>query len=348
MKKLALLILMGWMPLLIFSQGCVDVGDDDGVKVFGFIQPEYRYTFDEDNTNSFMFERARLGVTGNIPYDFRYYLVVEFSPIYSGDPQAPGNPFLLDAFISYNRFLWAQAAIGQFKSPLTLEFLTPCHKLHTIYRSKFVIEMGSPLRDLGFQVFGGNDTTLFKYQLAVMNGSGINHIDDNSAKDYLGRLLIQPFNGKLSFGGSFRLGTPAPLSEDITENGERNRYAGEIRYHNSKFNIQAEYMYGKDVGGTIVGGGCGGGGEIVNKDTERQGAYVMAYYMTGIRLEPVIKVEYYNRDMAIESAEDWITTIGISYFFNDWTRLQINYLYKAEMDNEIDNDCLAIQFQAVF
>jgi phosphate-selective porin len=350
MKKLAGILLLAWIPVIGFSQGCVDVGDDEeGAKIIGFIQPEYKLTLDDVNSNTFQFERARLGVTGNIPYDFKYYFMAEFSPIFSGDPQAPGNPFLLDAFVSYNRYLWAQGALGQFKSPVGLEFLTPCHKLHTIYRSKFVINLGSPLRDLGFQVYGGNDTTLIKYQVAIMNGSGINFIDQNSAKDYLGRLLFQPFKGKLMVGGNVRFGTPPPEEgSGVDEDGERTRYGLEARFHTQKFNIQAEYMYGKDVGSYITGGGCGGGGEIVTGEIERSGWYVMAYYMTDWRLEPVVKVEQYNRDMNVTDAVDWITTIGISYFFNDWTRLQINYMYKAELDEEIDNDCLAIQIQASF
>jgi hypothetical protein len=347
MKKLALLIIMGWMPLLILSQGCVDVSGDDGVQVIGFIQPQWQYSFDGDNSNSFLFNRARLGVAGNIPYDFRYYAVLEMSPFFTG------QPFLLDAFISYNRLMWVQGALGQFKSPFSLELQTPCHMLHTVYRAHFLVDLASPLRDIGFMVYGGNDTTIVRYQFAIMNGTGMNKLDDNAAKDYVGRFLIQPLKGMLSFGGSFRYGlSPSTVAEQPQD--EHNRYAGEIRFHWRNFNIQGEYIWGQDIGSYTTGGGCGGPGEIVQGTIKRQGWYVMAYYMTPVRLEPVLKFESYNKD--IDKTKDpnepnmlaYVGTVGISYFFNDWTRLQINYLYRVEKDNEIDNDQFVVQLQAVF
>jgi len=45
-----------------------------------------------------------------------------------------------------------------------------------------------------------------------------------------------------------------------------------------------------------------------------------------------------------------IITYGLNYFLNDWTRIQINYLYKAEESAavEMDNDCLLVQVQVKF
>lgn len=329
--------------MLSMSQGCMDVSADDGVKVFGFIQPQWQYSFEETPTNSFMFNRARLGVTGAIPYDFKYYVVLEMSSFFTG------NPYLLDAYISYNRFMWVQPAIGQFKSPFSLELQTPCHKLHTIYRSHFLVDLASPLRDLGFMVYGGNDTTLFKYQVAIMNGTGMNVLDNNAGKDYVGRLLIQPFNGALSFGGSARYGKSAPGASGVEEEDEHTRLGGEVRFHKWKFNIQGEFIWGKDVGSYTEGGGCGGPGEVKVGSKERLGYYGMAYYLFDFGLEPVFKFEYYNKNSATDVIDTQsIMTFGFSYFFNDWTRLQINYLYAAEQDVEIQNDQLVVQFQVVF
>jgi len=36
MKKLALLLIMGWIPMLSMSQGCMDVSDEDGVTVIAY------------------------------------------------------------------------------------------------------------------------------------------------------------------------------------------------------------------------------------------------------------------------------------------------------------------------
>ena len=45
-------------------------------------------------------------------------------------------------------------ALGQFKAPFTLELQTGCHKLLTINRSKTVLELASPLRDMGIHAIG--------------------------------------------------------------------------------------------------------------------------------------------------------------------------------------------------
>ena len=41
-------------------------------------------------------------------------------------------------------------------------------------------------------------------------------------------------------------------------------------------------------------------------------------------------------------------TIGINYYFNDWTRLQANYIYRAEQPTEVVNDEFVIQLQVKF
>lgn len=341
MKKLAFIFILAVLPMLSFSQGCVDVSDDEGVKVMGFIQPQYDYNFDSYE-NTFHFNRARLGVLGSIPYDFRYYFVAEFSPVFTG------NPFLLDAFISYNRVMWAQGALGQFKSPFSLELQTPCHKLNTIYRTHMVVDLAGPLRDIGFMIYGGNDTTLIKYQIAIMNGTGMNVLDNNAGKDYVGRVVVQPFGSTLlGIGGSFRYGTSAPASPEATTDDSRSRYGGELNFNYKGFTLQGEYIWAEDIGSYTEGGGCGGPGEIKEGSKERQGWYVTAMYMTKFRLQPVVRYEYYDRDINADDQFQYMTTLGINYFFNDWTRLQVNYLLASNNIIEYNNQLL-IQFQIVF
>ena len=61
------------VPYYANAQGCeASAGDDEALKVFGFLQSEYDYQFTDKGESSFGFRRARLGVTGNIPYDFSY------------------------------------------------------------------------------------------------------------------------------------------------------------------------------------------------------------------------------------------------------------------------------------
>lgn len=79
----------------LYSQGCAPETTGDGVNIFGFLQSQYQMNFQDPTKHSFSFERARIGTTGKIPYDFSYYVVLELSPFISN------NPYLLDAYVSY-------------------------------------------------------------------------------------------------------------------------------------------------------------------------------------------------------------------------------------------------------
>jgi len=340
------------LPVISFSQGCVEASSDDRVMVVGYIQPEWNYDFDGvnksdesiDNKSSFYFRRARVGVLGNIPYDIGYYVMAEFSPFL-------GGPYLLDAFVSYNRFgPYAKFAIGQFKSPYTMELNTPCFALHTILRSRVVREMATPFRDIGFMVSGGTgdkpilgltNKNVISYQFAIMNGTGMNEWDDNTKKDIVGRLVLSPWKW-IKIGGSFRTGKQAPAKDDMPDDS-RTRYGGELELKFKGFLLQAEYLYGEDKGSTLEGGGCGGDPTVVIGDFKKNGYYVMALYKTPINLEPVIKYEWYDPDMDKSGNTLSTWTLGLNYFLNDWTRIQANYLINSNAD--VKGDFYESQFQ---
>ncbi|MBU0763311.1 MAG: OprO/OprP family phosphate-selective porin, partial [Bacteroidetes bacterium] len=202
---ISMVLLTGASSNGLFAQGCMDSGSNDGVALKGFVQPQYNYNFMEEDAdgndqdeNSFYFNRARLGVLGSIPYDFSYYFFVEASPF----KNQSGTPHLLDAFVTYSRLApYAKISIGQFKSPMSQEQNTSCSGLYTVNRSAVVTQLAGPQRDLGLMIAGGNDTTLLSYSIAVMNGSGMGVTDDTKGKDFVGRLLVQPFE-MIRAGGS--------------------------------------------------------------------------------------------------------------------------------------------------
>ncbi len=337
-----ILIIIASLPLRIFSQGCMDAGNSEGVKVAGFIQPQFEMKqTDEKWINSFTFERARFGFLGNIPYDVSYYVMVESSAFKSG------NPFLLDAFISYNRYKkWARISVGAFKNPISLEENTACHGLYTVKRSKVVTELVNPDRDLGVMVSGGTDSTFIRYYLAVQNGTGLGKFDDSGAKDYAARIVFQPFSF-LHFGGSYRYGKhESPLVGEPEES--KLRIGGELEVKYRDFLMQGEYMYAEDQGTYTTGGGCGGTGTVVKGNVIRDGFFVQAMYMTQWRVQPVYKYEYFNPNKLAEKDAITTHTIGINYFLNDWTRIQANYRMMGEEGNSINNDEFYLQFQVRF
>ena len=324
------------------AQGCAEPASEEGVNVFGYLQTQYDAHFYDDTESTFGFNRARIGVMGNIPYDFSYYVLLETSPFKKDGPKA----YLLDAFITYSRFQNAKISVGSFKAPFGLELGTPCHSLHTVNRSRVVNELTAPDRDMGLMLLGGSDTTLFRYYVALLNGTGLLTKDTDNYKEAVGRLVVQPTDW-LKFGGSFRSGKSAATIAGADDD-KRTRFGGEIELKKWNFLVQSEYIYGEDEGSYTVDGGCGGTPEIVQGNIKRSGMYVMALYDTPWNIQPVIKYENFNADMDGEDYLDQVTTFGFNYFFNEWTRLQVNYEYAAEEKLEINNDRLMIQLQVKF
>ncbi len=373
MKKAILFIGLFLLAIVnsntITAQGCVETSSDDGPQIVGYIQPQFNaYMFgSKDNgdaikPSTFMFKRARIGVVGSIPYDVSYYFMAEFSPV-------AGGPQLLDAFVTYAPFgKYLKFSLGQFKSPFSLELNTPCYALNTINRSTVVNNLASPFRELGVMFLGSSDSlfgihNLISYKIAILNGTGINTLDDNQNKDIATRIVIAPFEW-LKFGGSFRTGFYGIQVKD--SNGDwaqkkRTRTAVDLTFEKFNFLLQGEYIMGKDVGDITSGGGCGGkstDGSLPVYD--KDGFWVAAMYTTPWSLQAIVKYETYNPDgtaytyQGVAQTYDQNTfTFGLNYFINDWTRVQVNYLYNSEgktngVVNEYDNDAFMIQVQAKF
>jgi len=327
----------------IQAQGCAPVKSDDGVNIFGFLQPQYETKFVKDGPqNSFTFNRARLGITGNIPYDIQYYAVVETGPFFNG-----GNAFLLDAFISYQRFPFAKIAVGKFKSPFTLEMSTPCQGLNTIYRSDVVRNLVSPDRDYGLMISGDIKDRLLSYAIAITNGTGLGQFDNNNGKTFHGRLQLMP-KEFVKIGGGAQYGTHPSAVPDAEKEDSRFRWAADIQLNHKGFDLIGEYVSGVDKGSSVSGGGCGGAPIVTVGDTKRSGYYVTGMYKTEWNLQPLVRYENYNTDLTTKNRNEHTFVLGFNYWLNDWTRIQVNYLYKAEERIEIKNDEFLIQFQVTF
>lgn len=364
MKKITLILafLLTAGASFVSAQGCLDGPKGDGAAIIGYIQPQFDYKFLGDdtagyslNTSTFKFNRARFGVAGSIPYDIEYYALIETSGFFTG------NPFLCDAFITYTRLgHWAKISMGSFKVPISQELNTACNGLYTINRSKVVDELTTPNRDLGIMVLGKSDSltifgkktfNLFKYSVSYTNGTGLNVLDKNNGKTMSGRLVVSPFSF-LSLGASYQNG----ITKDKTQNADhsqdtKTRYGFDAEIKFKGLVIQGEYLYGEDKGTYTTGGGCGGAGTTVTGAIERSGFMVMGAYMTPWNLQPVVKYETFDPDLSTSGDfQNYIQntlTFGLNYYINDWTRLQLNYLYNAEetADVEIPNDALLLQFQ---
>lgn len=328
-----------------FAQGCEEDlpanSTDSGVPktssltFFGYIQPQFSAHFTEPATNTFQFKRARFGVRGRASRSFSYYFSIEASDFISAD----GNMYLLDAFVTYDKHKWIKASVGSFKQPFALENIQPCYGLMTIDRSMVVNQIVSPQRDYGLMLLGGDATTKFRYRAALMNGRGLGVVDNNTKKDIIGNVVYVPFDF-LQVGASFRYGYPNNNEDD------RVSYGFEFLADYEGFALQGEYIHDTGDYNRAAGGGCGS--VPVELGENRQGAYIMLSYMSKIKLQPVLKWEYFDADTDIKYlGYTEMLTVGVNYFFNDKTRLQVNYQNVSETPT-IKNDALLLQMQIKF
>jgi len=326
-----------------FAQGCVDEdpSSKDSLnankpKLFGFIQPQYDYSFNDANDNSFRFKRARLGVRGKLKGKFSYYFMLETSPFIGSS----GDAYLMDAFITYEHSSWVKISVGSFKQPFGLEVSTACHSLPTIDRSIVSDQLVAPQRDYGLMLLGGNKYTKFNYAVALMNGRGLIVKDNNTKKDIIGRATYK-VTDFMTIGGSFRYGYPT--NNDDT----RTTYGGEIALTFSNLNIQGEYIYDEGDYNRASGGGCGS--TPVELGEKRDGAYAMISYDINEKIQPVFKYEFFDPNLDIKKiGYQEMMTFGINYFFDKKIRLQINYQAHIETHINIDNDIILAQMQIKF
>ena len=373
MKNLLVLfaIILLIIPLQTRAQGCSDDGGEDGVKIIGFLQSEYQYqTLGDsvksvmnglDKPSSFYLNRARLGVTGTIPYDFSYYFLAEFSPSH-------GGPYILDAFVTYKRFApYMMVSMGQFKSQFGLELTTPCHGLYSVSRSRVVNELASPFRDMGVLILGGTGEKKFfgmehkdiiTYRLAITNGQGLNKYDGNMDKDVTARVVFQPIED-VKIGGSFRWGKQKPIKASEPDDVRR-RWGADISISKSNILFQAEYINGLDKGSSLIGGGCGVTPTIQKGDFNKDGFWAAIMYKFDNGFAPILKYQYFSVNSSVASVPHQTqdeAIIGFNYFFNDWTRLQFNYVITKDNLNHntfMDSDpaygknYFVVQLQAKF
>ncbi len=200
--------------------------------------------------------------------------------------------------------------------------------------------MVAPFRDLGAVLMGGTEDSKLSYQPGYMNGSGLGRADNNSKKDIVGRLLFKPVEF-LKIGGSFRKGFPS--YNNIVD--DRTSFAGELQANIAGFTLQGEYITDKGDYNRDLGGGCSG--NLIELGEERNGGFVAVAYNTKWNIEPVFKYDFFDSGNA-EKYKESNMTFGLNYLFNDWTRLQLNCIYRAEQPTEFKNDELVVQLQVKF
>ncbi len=304
------------------------------LQISGLAQVRYQGFEQSGVNNAFDLHRIRLDVRGDVTDSWSYDIYTE----YGGT-----GVKLVDAWASYKVGSYLKFTAGQFKVPFSLESLISDQQLEFIDRSQVVEALvgrskdvigNQNARDIGIQISGSfaklDDFNLFDYSFGVFNGAGYDvTTDNNNHKDLGGRFTVHPIKN-LSVSADFyngvgNYGTPA-------KNQTRNRGGFDARYVVGGLSLQAEYDKGTD--GTIKRDGWFG---------------QAAYFVVPKKLQLAAKYDTYDPNKAVTTDRTKIYTAGANYYFNDWTRITVDYLdRREETATQLKNNILEVQLQVTF
>ena len=307
------------------------------LQISGLAQVRYQGFEQQGVNDAFDLHRVRLDVRGSVTDSWSYDIYTEFGGT---------GVKLIDAWTAYKFGDYLKFTAGQFKIPFSLESLITDSQLEFIDRSQVVEALAgrskdviSPAgnqqgRDIGLQINGSflkvDDGYLFDYAFGVFNGAGYDvATDNNNHKDIDGRLSVHPLKNLVVsadfYNGVANYGLPA-------KNQTRNRSGFDARYVIGPLSLQAEYDKGTD--GAIKRNGWFG---------------QAAYFVVPKRLQLAAKYDTYDPNKTITTDRSSIYTGGVNFFFNEWTRITVDYLdRREETAAQIKNNILEVQLQMTF
>ena len=215
--------------------------------------------------------------------------------------------------------------VGQFRTPFSLEFLTPFSLLPTANRSQ-PIDRHTTRRDIGVlgQLAVGHTVT---FTGALVNGEGPNRLTNPDGREMaIGRVTVFPLS---------RLAVAA-------------KYLGQGRDHRWGYDLR--WM---DHGALVEGEFLARRGPFTSTTTvDARGGYALAAYRIRPWLQPVIKWEHLS-DRRTTGATTTInfltyTTVGINVLSSgDGIRLLVDGIYKSE-PGVFTGEELEVQLIAIF
>jgi len=201
------------------------------LRVKGQLQIDTRWFLNDgalsDKADTFLIRRMRPSIDGTV-----FGLVdYKFTPDFAGASLA-----VFDAYADIHPFQWLRLRAGKFKSPLGLERLQNDPDL--VFMERALTQDLTPQRDVGAALGGEVGNGILTYSLGVYNGapdSANPDVDTNHAKDFVGRVLLQPFKAEalsglgslgLHFAASTgnRFGTPTNTLLPAYKSGGQNTF----------------------------------------------------------------------------------------------------------------------------
>ena len=317
------------------------------ITLNGYAQGGWSYQ-DPNGTksNAYNLKRTLLWAKARITDRWSFLFMHDFSSVV--------QEFYTDYRISNDKALTVR--LGQFKHSYTMENpLSPTQlELIDVYSQAVLYLAGEgpdPLngvnygRDMGLMLYGNMINDHIHYELAIMNGQGINQHDGNSDKDFIAKLEYKPIP-ELRFVVSGQKGrghaadsvawNPGVKKDD---NYRRDRISGGVEWKSGHYapgkykearpiSIRAEYLAGKD-------------GEVTS-----HGGYITSAIPLTQGIDAVASTDYFNRNTDLDYSQTQVTA-GIQYWFYKKCRIQLQYT-RTWSKFQKDYDWLQAQMQVAF
>lgn len=308
----------------------------DRISLAGYAQVGYTYDDYGETSNTFDIKRVIFMAQGKVTDRWTCYFMYSFA----------NTGKILEAYTEYKFLPQLTARIGQFKTMYTIENpMSPCFvELINCYSQAVNYLAGingsDPLygstsgRDMGILIYGDLFGKLMSYNLALMNGQGINIKDKNNQKDFVGGLTVNPLKW-LSVAGSFVTGKgcavgASAINPDIQvgDNYTRNRWSAGAVIKTKPVDVRTEYLAGKD-------------GQI-----KSDGYYITASAHVLPKFDVIASYDYLNKNKTIDDKQNNYV-VGLQYWFYPKCRLQAQYTYCNRQAGESSN-LLQAQLQVRF
>ena len=280
---------------------------DRTMNIFNYIQT--RYCFSPAGTDQFSVPRLRTDFSGDIGKLAGYFIEVDYVT----------TPALVYGWANV-KLPFGKLSMGRFYEPFGLEYTTPPSNFDTINPTNMLWYYFGYSRDIGIEL--SNNLGFMKYGVAIVNGADNKFVDDNRAKDLVGRFVFMP-NSNLAYGFSGYTGKTGTMEM------EKSLAGAEISYNCSIGSLKGE----------IIGGKMNGANSF--------GWYLQPLIGIKTPLQLLLRYESWDPNTAIAGDLTGTLTLGVNYFFDEGSKLQINYENKAE-ETPIDNNALLVQLQVNF
>ena len=292
----------------------------------GYAQGGYSWQDQNDTQrNDFNLKRTLLWAKARITDRWSFLFMHDFSSVV--------QEFYTDYRVTNNKALTVR--VGQFKHSYSMENpLSPTMlELIDVY-SQAVLYLGGegpdPLngvnygRDMGLLLYGDVLQDHLHYELAVMNGQGINRRDRNNKKDLIAKLDIRPVDGlRIVVSGQKGTGNAVGTAAwnpaiQVGDDYTRDRYSAGLelksgRYGEGKYkearpmSLRAEWLGGKDG------------------DVGSRGGYVTACVPLAKGWDLVASGETFDRNTGVDGWDQTNATVGVQYWFFKKCRWQLQY-----------------------